>query len=90
MEQALNLIHPPEGGIIQFFVLPVNQDEVDHGGQQGVGFLVLMAPGVGQLELHPALVGHHGLEVDHLVGDSGHVLGLIGVLGALEVAFLLD
>lgn len=49
MEQTLHLIHPSEGWGLQLLVLPVDQDVVDHGGQHGVGVLVLVTLGVGEL-----------------------------------------
>ena len=51
MEQTLHLIHPSEGWSLHLLVLPVNQDKVDHGGQHGVGVLVLVTPGVGVLNI---------------------------------------
>ena len=51
MEQTLHLIHPSEGLGFHLLVLPVNQDKVDHGGQHGMGVLVLMALGVGELNI---------------------------------------
>ena len=49
MEQTLHLIHPSEGGSLHLLVLPVDQDEVNHGGQHGVGVLILVTPGVREL-----------------------------------------
>ena len=49
MKQTLHLIHPSEGWSLQLLVLPVDQDVVDHGGQHGVGVLVLVTLGVGEL-----------------------------------------
>ena len=50
VEQTLHLVHPSEGGSLHLLVLPVNQDKVDHGGQHGVGVLVLVTLGVGELK----------------------------------------
>ena len=56
MEQTLHLIHPSEGWSLHLLVLPVNQDKVDHGGQHGVGVLVLVTPGVGVLNITEGIV----------------------------------
>ena len=67
MEQTLHLVHPSEGWSLHLFVLPVNQDEVNHGGQHGVGVLVLVTPGVRQLNITVGILtrpGSPNLKVD--------------------------
>ena len=95
VEQTLHLVHSSEGGSLHLLVLPVNQDEVDHGRQHGVGVLVLVTPGVGELNrqhqcrnihLHvpnlkvdSTLVCHQGLQMNYLVSNGSNLLGIVWV-----------
>ena len=50
MEHSLNFIHSLECCVLEIFVALVSKDKVDHGGQHGVGVLVLVTLGVSELK----------------------------------------
>ena len=105
MEQTLHLVHSSEGGSLHLLVLPVNQDKVDHGGQHGVGVLVLVTPGVSvlnitivkptplssspNLKVDSTLVCHQGLEMNHLVSNGSNLLGIVWVFRTFKIFLLL-